>query len=63
MRKLEDWLNGAPFAGMVGVAFLTGAIYGREFDINWETLAAGFLGLIGGFLAFFAATMSQQANR
>lgn len=63
MRELENWLNGVPFAGTIGASFLTGAIYGREFDISWETLAAGFLGLIGGFLAFLAATREQQANR
>ncbi|MCC9622600.1 hypothetical protein LPB41_12955 [Thalassospira sp. MA62] len=63
MRKIEDWFNSVPLGGLIGVAFLTGAIYGREFDINWETLAAGFLGLIGGFLAFLAATSEQRANR
>lgn len=63
MRKLEDWLNSIPLAGTIGAAFLTGAIYGRQFDINWETLAAGFLGLVGGFLAFLAATSEQRANR
>lgn len=62
MGKFEDWLNSAPLAGMIGAAFLTGAIYGRGLaDISWETLAAGFLGLIGGFLAFLAATTQQRA--
>ncbi|MCD1593374.1 hypothetical protein [Thalassospira xiamenensis] len=63
MRKFEDWLNSIPLAGMIGAAFFTGTIYGREFDISWETLAAGFLGLGGGFLAFLAATSEQRANR
>jgi len=63
MRKFEDWLNSVPLAGTIGAAFFTGAIYGRQFDISWETLAAGFLGLVGGSLAFMAATGEQRANR
>jgi len=34
MRKFEDWLNSIPLAGTVTAAFLTGTLYGRQFDIS-----------------------------
>ena len=64
MNKVGDWLNSVPLAGIGGTAFLTGTLYGRGFEnINWETIAAGFLGLISGSLALLAATSEQRANR
>lgn len=62
MRKFEDWLNSIPLAGTIGAAFLSGAIYGREFDISWETLAAGFFGLVGGGFAYVSAKLQIKAN-
>ncbi|KZB73267.1 MULTISPECIES: hypothetical protein [Thalassospira] len=62
MRKFEDWFNSIPLTGTVATAFLTGTLYGREFDISWETLAAGFLGLTGGWLAYKAATDHRRAT-
>ena len=56
MKELKDFFSGIPLLGLVTFGFLAGTLYGSEFSSeDWETLAAGFLGLLGGTFAFFAA--------
>ncbi|MBR9901538.1 MULTISPECIES: hypothetical protein [Thalassospira] len=64
MNKFGDLLNGIPLAGMIISGFLAGTLYGSKFDgEEWETLAAGFLGLTGGACALFAAKAQITAQR
>lgn len=60
MNKIGDWLNSIPLAGIVLTSFMVGSLYGKEFDgLNWETLAAGFMGLCGGAFALVSARWSN----
>ncbi|WP_133125789.1 hypothetical protein [Thalassospira marina] len=64
VKKYNNWLNGIVICGVAVIAFLVGTMYGKSFDkIDWETLLAGILGLIGGLLAFSAATAQQKSER
>ncbi|WP_417843000.1 hypothetical protein [Thalassospira sp.] len=61
VKKDSDWLNAIVISGVAIIAFLIGALYGKEFyDLQWETLLAGTFGLIGGWLAYRAATYQQR---
>jgi hypothetical protein len=65
MKELGDLLHGIPLLGLVTAAFLTGALYGSNFSSeDWETLSAGFLGLLGGTFALLAAKsqINHQQN-
>ena len=64
MNKFEDLLNGIPLTGMIISGFLAGTLYGSNFSgEEWETLAAGFLGLTGGACALFAAKAQISAQK
>ncbi|WP_417824542.1 hypothetical protein [Thalassospira lucentensis] len=63
VRKYEFLLNGIPFVVLLAVAAFVGALYTTEFrELQWETLAAGFFGLLGGYAAYFGARTQHMAE-
>jgi predicted ribosomally synthesized peptide with SipW-like signal peptide len=62
--KQNKWLNSIVISGVAVIAFMVGALYGKQFNnLQWETLLAGTLGLIGGTFAWFSAQSQIKANK
>ncbi len=64
VKKEDNWLDAIIIIAVAVVAFLFGTIYGKRlYGLQWETLLAGFLGLIGGTFALLSAQSQIKAQR
>lgn len=63
MPKFQHWTDSIPLASLMLVSFFAGCLTATRFnDLEWETLVAGVLGLIGGSFAILAITRQRRAE-
>ena len=64
MPKLEYWTDSIPVIALMIVAFFVGCLTATSLEeLEWETLAAGFLAILAGFFAFKAAKSQNEFQR
>lgn len=64
MPKLEHWTDSIPLAALMLAAFFAGCLMATKFpDLEWETLAAGFLAVSAGLFALQAARLQAATQR
>lgn len=64
VKKEDNWLDAIIIAAVAVFAFLLGTVYGKGLrNLQWETLLAGAMGLIGGAFAWFSAQSQIKAQK
>lgn len=61
MEQLKYLFSPIPFFALLAISFVVGALYGQQFEpVNWSTITAGVLGLLGGTCAFIATQWERH---
>ncbi|BDW95668.1 hypothetical protein MACH10_13530 [Thalassospira tepidiphila] len=64
MPKLDHWTDSIPLITLMVAAFFVGCLTTTAFrDLEWETLAAGFLAILAGFFALKAAKLQTDFQK
>jgi len=61
LEQLKYLFSPVPFFALLAISFMVGALYGQQFEpVNWSTITAGVLGLLGGACAFIATQWERH---